>query len=84
MLHGSTAMRRDIREQSCMVTRHVPGRGRPPGHPITTVDGPVSIKEDGGDPMKKPGLWLAAAALLAMSTTVSAGESTGYYTTTDG
>ena len=34
--------------------------------------------------MKKPGLWLAAAALLAMSTTVSAGESTGYYTTTDG
>lgn len=34
--------------------------------------------------MNKPGLWLAAAALLAMSTTVSAGESTGYYTTHSG
>jgi hypothetical protein len=46
--------------------------------------GPVESDNEGGDCMNKPGLWLAAAALLAMSTTVSAGESTGYYTTTSG
>ena len=34
--------------------------------------------------MKKPGVWLAAAALLAVSATASAGESTGIYTTHSG
>jgi len=40
--------------------------------------------DEGDICMKKPGVWLAAVALLAVSATASAGESSGWYTTTDG